>query len=224
MEYKIQFTQKGDYIVRQPDTREVARLATQAEAEAWVEDAKQKDATKISDMEKIMNYQKSFDDTVPDLNQLQIRWQNWRTWFYSEIQRAGRRLYQKRAHLDKLDSNLPSYNKHERDLTEEQGELSEAQEVYAQAVTIDTLIKTARRSKDQAELERLLVEEAEPIIKKMSEFMIFLGRPEEYKPINKGGTKPDTSLFLGEERKEWLREHGGIQPTILNLIDKAMKS
>ena len=36
------------------------------------------------------------------------------------------------------------------------------------------------------------------------------------------GTKPDTSLFLGEERKRWLAEHGGIQPTIHRLIDEAM--
>lgn len=36
------------------------------------------------------------------------------------------------------------------------------------------------------------------------------------------GTKPDTSLWLGEDRKHWLAEHGGIQPTIQRLIDEAM--
>ena len=36
------------------------------------------------------------------------------------------------------------------------------------------------------------------------------------------GTKPDTSLYLGEKRKAWLQANGGIQPTIQRLIDAAM--
>jgi hypothetical protein len=44
---------------------------------------------------------------------------------------------------------------------------------------------------------------------------------------NKGGrvssgTAPDTSLWLGAERKAWLTSQGGIQPTIHRLIDEAM--
>lgn len=35
------------------------------------------------------------------------------------------------------------------------------------------------------------------------------------------GTKPDTSLFLGADRRQWLKEQGGIQPTIHRLIDEA---
>jgi len=35
------------------------------------------------------------------------------------------------------------------------------------------------------------------------------------------GAKPDTSLFLGGERRQWLKEQGGIQPTIHRLIDEA---
>ena len=37
------------------------------------------------------------------------------------------------------------------------------------------------------------------------------------------GTAPDTSLHLGADRKEWLRQQGGIQPTIIRLIDEAMR-
>lgn len=37
------------------------------------------------------------------------------------------------------------------------------------------------------------------------------------------GTAPDTSLFLGDERKKWLIQQGGIQPTIKRLIDQAMQ-
>jgi hypothetical protein len=38
------------------------------------------------------------------------------------------------------------------------------------------------------------------------------------------GTAPDTSLYLGAERKRWLSGQGGIQPTIQRLIDNAMQS
>jgi len=37
------------------------------------------------------------------------------------------------------------------------------------------------------------------------------------------GTPPDTSLHLGDERRAWLKSHGGIQPTIAKLIDDVMK-
>lgn len=36
------------------------------------------------------------------------------------------------------------------------------------------------------------------------------------------GTAPDTSLFLGPERRAWLATQGGIQPTICRLIDEQM--
>jgi len=42
-------------------------------------------------------------------------------------------------------------------------------------------------------------------------------------PINAPGTRPDTSLYLGDERRAWLKDHGGIQPTIHTMIDRAMK-
>lgn len=38
----------------------------------------------------------------------------------------------------------------------------------------------------------------------------------------KAGTKPDTSLYLGDERRAWLKQQEGIQPTIQRLIDGAM--
>ena len=38
------------------------------------------------------------------------------------------------------------------------------------------------------------------------------------------GTAPDTSLYLGDKRRAWLKEQGGIQPAIIRLIDDAMKS
>lgn len=38
------------------------------------------------------------------------------------------------------------------------------------------------------------------------------------------GTAPDTPLHLGPKRRTWLKEHGGPQPTICAMIDRAMKS
>jgi hypothetical protein len=46
---------------------------------------------------------------------------------------------------------------------------------------------------------------------------------EERKP-HAVGTPPDTSLHLGNDRRVWLQKQGGIQPTIIHLIDDAMKS
>lgn len=37
------------------------------------------------------------------------------------------------------------------------------------------------------------------------------------------GTPPDTSLHLGDARRAWLKENGGIQPTICAMVDRAMK-
>lgn len=52
-------------------------------------------------------------------------------------------------------------------------------------------------------------------------------RPEEaeynVKEQHTPGTPPDTSLFLGDERRAWLKSQGGIQPTIQKLIDEAMR-
>lgn len=38
------------------------------------------------------------------------------------------------------------------------------------------------------------------------------------------GTAPDTSLHLGETRRQWLLKHDGIQPVINQLIDEAMRA
>lgn len=47
--------------------------------------------------------------------------------------------------------------------------------------------------------------------------------PDDTIIINRAGTAPDTSLHLGDERRSWLLEHGGIQPVICGLVDEEMK-
>lgn len=48
--------------------------------------------------------------------------------------------------------------------------------------------------------------------------LVVFGMTKQKQP----GTAPDTSLYLGEERKEWLKSQGGAQPVIQKLIDDAM--
>lgn len=43
-------------------------------------------------------------------------------------------------------------------------------------------------------------------------------------PSRRAGAKPNTSLYLSDDLKTWLRENGGIQPTITKLIRQAMQS
>jgi len=47
--------------------------------------------------------------------------------------------------------------------------------------------------------------------------------PDEPHKPHAAGTAPDTSLWLGNTRRAWLKGHGGIQPTIHAMIDRAMK-
>lgn len=45
----------------------------------------------------------------------------------------------------------------------------------------------------------------------------------EPKRKHAAGTRPDTSLYLGDARRSWLTRQGGIQPTIQQLVDAAMR-
>ena len=233
IEYTIQPTRKGQFIVRNPMGNECAKLDTRVEAEAWIERKHEQERLAEAANTQARSEQDKFDAGVPDLNKLQIRWQNWRNWFYSNLVHEDRSLGQHRRALDMIPdgaqgelgtSGSPSYARHEQRLTEDQIEQEKARSLYEQAVHVDTRIKAARRSKNQDELARLLLEDAEPIIAQMSGFFPHMARPEEYKrPANRPGTKPDISLFLGDNRKAWLQAQGGIQPTIQQLIDQAMK-
>jgi len=45
---------------------------------------------------------------------------------------------------------------------------------------------------------------------------------EAEEPPHRSWTAPDTSIWLGEKRRRWLAENGGIQPVIHQLVDKAI--
>lgn len=218
MQYTIQPTKNGKFIVRNPMGNECAKLDSPDEARAWIE----RQHAQAQQAEAGQAGEERFDSQIPDLNRLQIRWQNWRSWFYSNLTHEDRRLAKARRVADGITDEA-RFHQREQKLTAEQADQAEAQALYQRAASVDGQIKAARRAKDQDELTRLLADEAEWLIAQMDGFFLSAARPEEYRRPSKPGTKPDTSLALGEERKRWLAEQGGIQPTILRLIDEAMK-
>ena len=89
---------------------------------------------------------------------------------------------------------------------------------YLYVSNADELIACNRRNRqtepeDQAQIIGYLTPNINGIRKAMGGKSLF-----------KSGTAPDTSLCLGDERRAWLQKHGGVQPTIMRLIDDAMKS
>lgn len=163
--YEIQHTHAGDYIVRGPGTREMARVATENEARAWIvrQNIAEMDAASAATHER--EEQRAFDATVPDLNATQIEWQEWRNRLYDQLLHEGRRLTQWRAHLDNVPegdgpgtSGSPSYASHEAALTDDQRRYEDARALYERAVHLDTAIKAARREHDADRLADLLSE------------------------------------------------------------------
>lgn len=199
--YSIQETKKGDFIVRGPGPgrREMFR-GTEVEAQNWID----QEQAKIQGQAEQATNQESYDNSVPDLNAAQIRWQKWRSWFYNELQREARRVNQMRGALDRLDSNLPSYSHHEQGLTEDQENLTKAESLYSRAVYLDSRIKTARRAKNTEELTGLLAV-AEQMIEEMDNYFTWKARPSEDKP-RQSGTKPNASIVLTDKELDFINQ------------------
>lgn len=222
LEYTIQKTKtKGDYIIRAMGGREYARFDTEAEAHAWVVARMAADAQESAERQQRAQQQASYDNSLPALYQMQLEWQRWRTWFYGELRHESKRIAAARRALDYAPHpESPTYAGHELHLTEDMDDQERARALYDEIVVpLDTRIKTARKAKDTESLKAALLETI-PVIAEMGEFFPHVARPEK----QKGGTAPDTSINLGDERKQWLRDQGGIQPTIQRLLDAAMQS
>lgn len=231
IDYTIQPTKNGKFIVRNPMGNECAKLDSEEQAITWIAEKNNRELADERERKSYADEQEKFNDAVPSLNALQLRWQRWRSWFYDELVHEDRRLGREQMALDHIPdgstgefgtTGSPTYAKHERQFTENMEAAASARSLYEKAVRLDGLIKTARREKNEDELNRLLVDEAEPIIAEMDGYFLSVARPEEYKKPNKPGTKPDTSIHLGAERKAWLQSQGGVQATIKKLIDEAM--
>jgi len=174
----------------------------------------------MNEIEKRAAEQTEYNESLPDLYQMQLEWQRWRTWFYGEMRHESKRLVQHRRAMDLAPHpESPTYANHERHLTDEMDEQDNAEYLYNEIVVpLDTRIKTARIEKNTEALTAALMETI-PVISDMEKFFQNVARPEK----QTGGTAPNTSLYLTDDQKQWLRDNGGIQPTIKRLIDEAMK-
>jgi len=238
IEYTIQPTHKGQFIIRNPMGNECAKLDTQANAETWIEQKHEQEIQDQRAADTDAAEQKKFNVTIPDLNKLQIRWQNWRNWFYNELVHEDRSLGSHRRALDMIPdgasgefgtSGSPSYARHEQGLTDDQITQVNAHALYERAVSVDILIKNARRSKNQSELTRLLIDEAELIIAAMNGFFLYASRPEEYKipgrPTLYNEKMTQTAVFFRGGQLAWLKSHTGktMSEVMRDLVDEAMK-
>lgn len=227
MDYKIQATRKGDYIIRN-GSREVARIATQVEAQAWIDQREISDAASAAERQSRIADQEKFNASVPEeLNVCQIQWQQWRDWFYGEMVAKDRRhAAAERAMARMLAPGTATFQRHIASLARNSEILEDLKTLYEEIVTLDGQIKAARREQNADALAKAL-SDVMPMVARMKAALPHVGgRPPEEKPEEKpkksvGGTAPDTSLHLGAERRSWLREQGGIQPTIHSLIDGA---
>jgi hypothetical protein len=228
--YRIQKTAKGDFIVRDTGGREMARRGTESEAEQWIVEQHAREEAEATAARERQAQHKAFNATVTDLNRLQIRWQNWRNWFYEEMTYAARKTAQfERAQDMKFDEfhASPSFQKQQRYLTDEIDENARAADLYDEMVTLDTRMKNARQHHDMDALAVALIA-AEPLIERMNGFFAGKARPDEYKrPPGRppaAGTQRQVrlSITVPPEYSDWLREHGDISEQIRALIERAM--
>jgi len=230
--YHIQKTQRGKFIVRDQADRQLARRDTEAEAQTWLDDRIASDVAESKRLAAIHQEQQKFDGAVPDLNRLQIRWQNWRNWFYNELVHAERNAAQfGRAQDMKFDEHhaSPSFQKQQRYLTEELTDVSNARELYDEKIVpLDTLLKNARQAHDTDDLA-VTLDAAEPLIESMNGFFMGVARPEEYKrpvgrpPAAGSGRQIRISATVPPDYKTWLERRGDISEQIRSLIERAME-
>lgn len=90
--YTIQHTHAGDYLIRDQADRQLARFAGETEAAAWITQRQAADAAEAAEREMHERAQAAFDESMPDLNKLQLRWQRWRNWLYDALSQESRRL------------------------------------------------------------------------------------------------------------------------------------
>lgn len=89
--FSVQHTRRGDYIVRWY-SRDIARVATLAEAETIRFKAEADSAARSADMERAAKKHQAFLDAHADLRTRQIAWQDWRNKQYAEFCREARHV------------------------------------------------------------------------------------------------------------------------------------
>jgi hypothetical protein len=226
IEYTVRQTRRGDWIVKMShNNREVGRASTEAEANEIASRLRQNDAERSkSDTARIAADNQYATDT-PDLTQMQLRWQNWRNWYYNELVNEERRVSASRRAIDRADTSARSYPKHEQDVCEDEQTIYKARQLYETVIIpLDGTIKAARRSRDTDALAGALAE-SEPLIDKMrATFWSRAGIIDEYKPIpHQSGTPPNAHLCLTDAEIEYCEHNGGKSAAIHHLLATAME-
>lgn len=200
--YGIQPTAGGEYIVRQRDGRELSRWPTIDEARG---DAQQRQAQDVQDREEriqLWAVDREFGAAHRDLTDAQLRWQDWRNWFYDALVHEDRRLGRQEKALGKVPEGAagqygttgsPSYVKYDRDYIDGAKRQAEARQVYERTVALDAQIKAARREQDIHLLTARLMQ-AERMILDMRGY--YQGQPDDGRQIlNRGEVHHDGQLY-----------------------------
>lgn len=114
--------------------------------------------------------QSIFNKSVPELNKKQVKWQNWRNWFYSNLCDEDRRLHLAKTAIEDV-SNEALLKPHLVDRIEkEEQSQKQAHDFYDEwIVPLDIAIKNARRNQDKEALEKTL-KTSEDMTKTMNDF------------------------------------------------------
>lgn len=115
---------------------------------------------------------------MSNADNLQVRWQNWRNWFYNEMIHETHRTEQAQRYIGGLDKELPSYDHHAGNLASDQHDIQSAQDLYYEQISpLDARIKKARRENNYDELIGALAE-AERMIEIMHGYFIGSAAPD----------------------------------------------
>lgn len=146
--FTIQPTRRGDYLIRTRCDREITRASTESEALDLCQKLQAEhdaDWAAYQEENRLFN---EFNATTPDLNRLQIQWQNWRSEFYNALCYENRRVAAERRALDRIETRSATYEKHESNHVRVATEIQGRNDDYETAVHLDTEIKRARRARD----------------------------------------------------------------------------
>lgn len=150
--FTIQPTRRGDYLIRNACDREVGRATTESEARELCNKLQAEHDAAWAEYQEENRLFEEFNATTPELNQLQIQWQNWRSEFYDALCYENRRVAAGRRALDRIESRSKTYENHESNHARAATEMQVRGDDYEMAVHLDTEIKRARRARDVAAL------------------------------------------------------------------------
>jgi hypothetical protein len=161
--YGIQPTAGGEFIVRQRDGRELARWPTIEQARKDAQERQAADVRAREERVQLWADDREFGAQHRDLTVAQLRWQDWRNWFFAEMAHEARRLGHEQRASDPILKGA-------------------AAELYHQHLApLDAQIKAARRAHDVYRLTELL-RQSEQMITEMDQFFPTSAHPDDARP------------------------------------------